>query len=289
MVVIKKKRKDKKSSKEARGKIPTAYSESQNNKNIHSITGSTWFHTIVIVGVTLLCFYRLPSHGFSLYDDQNFILENTAFQPISLTNAVRLWNPRHPIYQKIDYYMPLTVSSWALDAWISQIIYSEQRDVPKPGPFHTMGLIYHLINALLLFILLRQMTNTLWGSSLGALLFAIHPIQVEAVCWISSRPSTLSMLFCMSAFLIYLYYIRQARGSLFSSSDIRTSWDIERKKPHYPTVIKCFVLSSIVFSLAMLSKPVVLVFPLMVGALLWFLKRKEIFHYLKSLNPNWQE
>src|SRR5205814_7526638 len=61
----------------------------------------------------------------------------------------------------------------------------------------------HALNACLLFLALRRMTKAEWPSAFVAALFAIHPMHVESVAWVSERKDTLSTLFVMVALLLY--------------------------------------------------------------------------------------
>ena len=79
----------------------------------------------------------------------------------------------------------------------------------KAGGHHLTNLLLHTIAVLLLFTVLRQMTGALWKSALVAALFAIHPLHVESVAWVSERKDVLSALFF---FLMLGAYVRYARA-----------------------------------------------------------------------------
>ena len=71
-----------------------------------------------------------------------------------------------------------------------------------------MNIVLHAITAVLLFLLVRQMTGRLWPSALVAALFAIHPLRVESVAWISERKDVLSGLFFVLTLGAYVRYVR---------------------------------------------------------------------------------
>src|SRR5438034_4340790 len=81
----------------------------------------------------------------------------------------------------------------------------------NPGAHHLVNVFFHSIAAVLLFILLAQITNSIWASAFVAAVFAIHPLRVESVAWIAERKDVLSGVFFMLTLLAYLYYVRLPR------------------------------------------------------------------------------
>ena len=68
-----------------------------------------------------------------------------------------------------------------------------------PGSHHLVSLFFHLVNSLLLFFVFRLMTGDIWPSAFVAALFALHPLHVESVAWVSERKDVLSAFFGMLA------------------------------------------------------------------------------------------
>jgi hypothetical protein len=77
------------------------------------------------------------------------------------------------------------------------------------GAFHITNLIFHIVNTLLLFIILKQMTGGLWQSVFVAALFALHPLHVESVAWVSERKDVLSVFFWLLTMWAYLRYVNK--------------------------------------------------------------------------------
>ncbi|MCP4711492.1 MAG: glycosyltransferase family 39 protein, partial [Planctomycetes bacterium] len=71
---------------------------------------------------------------------------------------------------------------------------------------HLTNLVFHLLNTLLLFLLLNRMTHARWCSAIVAALFAIHPLHVESVAWVSERKDVLSTFFWLLTMWAYLRY-----------------------------------------------------------------------------------
>jgi hypothetical protein len=78
-----------------------------------------------------------------------------------------------------------------------------------PGGYHLTNLLLHLANTVLLFAVLRRMTGSAWRSGFVAALFALHPLHVESVAWISERKDVLSGFFWLSSLGAYDLYIRR--------------------------------------------------------------------------------
>ena len=77
-----------------------------------------------------------------------------------------------------------------------------------PGWIHLINVLIHIANTLLLFALLKKMTSSLWPSAFVAALFALHPMHVESVAWISERKDVLSTFFCFLTLLSYIAYAK---------------------------------------------------------------------------------
>lgn len=118
----------------------------------------------------------------------------------------------------------------------------------KPGWHHFTNLVLHVANTVLLFAVLRQLTGAVWASAMVAALFAIHPMHVESVAWVAERKDLLSTLF----FLLTLSaYARYARNPSISSP----------ANALRPLTSGAYWLALLWFSLALMSKPMVVTLP----------------------------
>ncbi|MBI9074308.1 MAG: tetratricopeptide repeat protein [Desulfatibacillum sp.] len=77
---------------------------------------------------------------------------------------------------------------------------------PYPGPHHLSSLFFHAMAVILFFLALKKMTGALWPSTLAALLFAVHPVNLEAFCWLTQRKTILTGFFGAGTLLTYAYY-----------------------------------------------------------------------------------
>lgn len=99
-------------------------------------------------------------------------------------------------------------STWQPLTWLSHALDCRRFGLNPSGP-HTTNVIIHSVNAVLLFLILASATGFLWRSLAVAALFALHPINVEAVAWIAQRKDLLSTLFFLLALAAYGWYARR--------------------------------------------------------------------------------
>jgi hypothetical protein len=151
----------------------------------------------LLAGATLLGLGRVVGNDFVNFDDPAYVTQNLDVQaglsPESVWWALGETGKSH-------FWHPLTWLSLQLDCSLFG---------PRPWGLHLTNLLLHTANAVLLFALLRWMTGAVWRSATVAALFALHPLHVESVAWVSERKDVLSGLFWMLCTLAYLSYLQQ--------------------------------------------------------------------------------
>ncbi len=135
-------------------------------------------------------------HEFVNYDDGKYVYDNPAVSKGLTLEGVR-WVITHPHGAN---WHPLTSLSHMLDCQIYGL---------NPAGHHGTNVLFHMATVILLFLVLRQMTGSLWRSAFVAAVFAIHPLRVESVAWISERKDVLSGFFFMLTLGAYLRYVRR--------------------------------------------------------------------------------
>lgn len=140
---------------------------------------------------TFAVFFPVTSASWVLYDDDLDIYENPF---LSLTWAGLKWMFTDASYR--GRYMPLSWLSWAAN-WQAS---------PTPAAFHTVDLLLHCANAALLYLVLRSLFDKLarWCAAAGALLWALHPLRVEAVALASNRTYEQALFFLLVSALLWL-------------------------------------------------------------------------------------
>ena len=152
--------------------------------------------SIFLVAITWAIFAQTVHHQFVNYDDPLYVLENAHVRS-GLSWRGIAWAFTHVHSQN---WHPLTTMSHMLDCQLFGL---------NPGAQHLVNVFWHGIAALLLFILLRQATGSVWRSVFVAAVFAIHPLRVESVAWISERKDVLSGALFMLTLLAYVHWTRK--------------------------------------------------------------------------------
>ncbi len=152
---------------------------------------------IVCLLLTVLIFSaygRILCHEFVILDDKVYVTEAPHVRAgLSRAGIRRAFTTFHA-----NFYHPLTTLSHMLDCHLYGL---------KPGMHHLTSLLLHTANSLLLFLLFRRMTHSLWPSAVVAYLFALHPLHVESVAWVSERKDVLSAFFWILAMWAYARYV----------------------------------------------------------------------------------
>src|SRR2546430_331600 len=147
----------------------------------------------VLAAITWLVFGQTLGHQFVTYDDPQYVYENAKISAGLSLEGVS-WAFTHTI---AGNWHPLTTVSHMFDCQLYGL---------KPAGHHFTNVLLHTIAVILLFVVLRQITGTLWRSAFVAVLFAIHPLHVESVAWISERKDVLSAVFFMLTLAAYVRY-----------------------------------------------------------------------------------
>jgi Tfp pilus assembly protein PilF len=195
-----------------------------------------------LIAITWAVFAQTGGFQFVNYDDPLYVLDN-AHVRAGLSWRGIAWAFTH-IHS--HNWHPLTTMSHMLDCQLFGL---------KPGAHHFGNVLLHSATAVLLFFLLEQLTRspsrtgTIWSSAFVAAVFAIHPLRVESVAWISERKDVLSGLFFVLTLLAYFYYTR---------------------KPN----LGRYVTMSILFACGLMSKPMLVTLPIILLLLdYWPLER----------------
>lgn len=158
------------------------------------------FHLHALAGVLCLTVaVYLPVFGFDFlnWDDEWYVLNNPLITGWDVSNLVRIFSE-----PSVKNYAPLTTLSLLVDHTLWGL---------QPGGYHGTNLLLHLVNACLVYLLLWRLTRSRFISWLTALLFAVHPVQVETVAWISSRKGLLSGTFILASLIFWLRPERNSR------------------------------------------------------------------------------
>lgn len=205
-----------------------------------------WLPVLLIVAATLAAFAPVVRHEFVAWDDDFTLQLNPRMRNPSVENMAYYW--RHSF---MDLYVPVTYTVWSGLAFVAKAIGTPGPDgSPDPRIFHAASILVHAINATLVFWLLRRFLKKPWPAAAGALLFALHPLQVEAVAWASGLKDLLCATFCLTAVAQYVQSVQPAESGEAERSPAR-------RRVHY-------ALSLAAMALGMLSKPGAIIVPALI-------------------------
>jgi tetratricopeptide (TPR) repeat protein len=184
---------------------------------------------VFLIAITWLVFGQTLSHEFVNFDDHVYVYENPVITG-GLTLPGIIWAFTHTHARN---WHPLTTISHMLDCQLFGL---------NAGGHHFTNVFLHTIAVVLLFLVLRQMmggpsrTGSVWPSAFVAALFAVHPLHVESVAWISERKDVLSGVFFMLTLAAYARYARQPSAARY-------------------------IMMTILFALGLMSKPMLVTMP----------------------------
>ena len=149
---------------------------------------------LILVILTVVVFRQLPSFDFVNLDDNIYVTENTHIQSgLTVRNITWAFKTTYA-----NFWHPLTLISHMLDCQLFGL---------NPGMHHFSALLLHILSTLLLFAVFNRMTGKQLQSAVVAILFAVHPLHVESVAWISERKDLLSTLFWLLTMYAYARYV----------------------------------------------------------------------------------
>ncbi len=192
----------------------------------------------IIIGLTLFVYWNIKDHQFLNFDDNVYVSSNPYVKNGFSLESIK-WTFT---FTDVSYWHPLTLLSHMLDCQLFGV---------KAGPQLLVNLAIHILNALLLFLIILKMSGAEMKAACIALLFALHPLNVESVAWLAERKTVLSTLFLFGAIYTYLHYAEK------------------KKKWKYALIL-------FLYAFGLMSKPMILTFPVLLLLLdYWPLKRFE--------------
>jgi tetratricopeptide (TPR) repeat protein len=198
----------------------------------------------LFAGVVIV-YGQLAGHNFVNYDDEEYVTQNAhVMSGLTLENIRWAFTESHS-----SNWHPLTWMSHMLDVQLFEM---------KAGRHLMTNLLLHGLNSILLFLLLRRATSETWRSAAVAGLFALHPLHVESVAWVSERKDVLSTLFFMLTIWLYI------------------AWTEKRTPLRY-------ILTVFAFALGLMSKPMLVTLPFVLLLLDWWPLRRFSLDSLAKL------
>jgi len=206
---------------------------------------------LIPLAVAAIVFAPACRFDFVSWDDLDLVVQNPQLHPPTRQNLQAFWTAP---YQRL--YTPATYSLW----WMLSRLGGGVTDARA---FHAANLLLHLFAVALVFSILRTCIRWDWAALAGTLLFAVHPLQVETVAWVSGMNNLLSAVFCLAAIRLYLEFARR--------------WSADRWA--------FYAGATLVFLLALLAKPTSVAAPLMAAVLDVAVLRRRIAKAALAILP----
>ncbi|MBX9788091.1 MAG: tetratricopeptide repeat protein [Pirellulales bacterium] len=207
---------------------------------------STVAAPLLLIALVLVVYGRTATFDFLSWDDGYHVTQNPWLNPPSAAGLAHLWQKPY-----FGLYAPVVYTAFAAESLISGWISGANQ--PEPWVFHLGSVLLHAANVLLVYQLARRLIGLIWPAAAGAALFAAHPLQVEAVAWVSDTRGLLSALFGLFAVQLVLPIHRD------NSVGRRRRWFTMLR---YAAATACYLA-------ALCSKPTVAVVPLVVLVVVW--------------------
>lgn len=200
-----------------------------------SVTVPHWAIYAVLI-FTALIYIRALFNGFASLDDDAYLFDNPFIRNFSFDGIKAIFSS----FYEANYH-PLTTLTYLFEFNFYGL---------NPVPFHLLNVLLHLLNTMLVYKLVEKLSGNRLGALLVALLFAVHPMHVESVAWISERKDVLYTVFYLGALLAYLKYMK---------SDFKGNY---------------YWLCLIMFILSLMSKSAAVTLPVLMIAFDFYKKRK---------------
>ena len=191
---------------------------------------------LCLIAAIIIVYGKVKTFDFVGYDDELYVTKNLYVQKGVSPEGLK-WA-----------FTTFHAANWHPLTWLSHMLDCELFGL-DPSGHHWTNVEFHVANTLLLFIILFKMTGTLWKSAIVAALFALHPLHVESVAWISERKDVLSTFFGLLSIAAYYNYVKKSS-------------------------VKYYILVIVLLSLGLMAKPMLVTIPFVLLLLdFWPLKR----------------
>jgi len=213
---------------------------------------------LLLALATVAVYWPVARLGFINFDDADYVSANPRVQAGLTRESIR-WA-----------FTSLYASNWHPVTWLSHMLDCQIYGL-RVGAHHVTSLLLHIVNSLLLFGLLQRLTGAFWRSALVAALFALHPLHVESVAWLSERKDVLSALFFMLTLGAYARYVEGSRKNAEGRRQNPAS-----RITHHASLY--YLLALLFFALGLMSKPMLVTTPFVLLLLdYWPLGRVSAF------------
>jgi tetratricopeptide (TPR) repeat protein len=215
---------------------------------------------LFLTAAALIAFWQVNQCDFVDLDDPLYVAKNIHIRDGITTQAIR-WA-----------FTTGYAGNWHPVTWMSHML-DVQLFGLKPRWHHLTNLLFHIANTLLLFFVFHRMTKAPWKSAFVAGLFALHPLHVESVAWISERKDVLSTFFWMLTMGAYIYYVEHRTEDGRQRTGDGEKWTSILR---FPSSVFRYSAVLVFFALGLMAKPMLVTLPFVLLLLdYWPLERLD--------------
>lgn len=230
---------------------PTSFSEQRAIQR--PLWQRDWFLALLLVALVFICYAQVFNAKF-IWDDESHLTQNPCIVgPLGLKEV---WTSARAVY----YPLVLT-TFWIVHRFVGL----------SPWPYHFLNVLLHAGSAIVLWQVLRRLSVR--GGWLGAALWALHPVMVQSVAWITELKNTQSGLFYLLSVFCFLKCDKRSSISRIQSSPNQNEAVISVSpscRAEGSGSFALFALSLLFFILATLSKPSVVMLPVVLALCIWW-------------------
>jgi len=225
-------------------------------QNFTSMTRQKLLIVLVLLGATVGVYWPLMSYEFVNWDDLDLVIQNP-YLARTWPNLQRIWSgPYMGLYTPVAYTF-----WWAIGDFASHRAVEGPMGTLNASMFHAGNVALHAVNVLLVFAVVNSLVNRPWAACAGALLFAMHPVQVEPVAWVSGMNNLICGAFSLLALWMYIESVKpRPMVAVFSPSASEEPKTATNGRGFTRGAL--YVGATCAFVLALFAKPVALVVPI---------------------------
>jgi protein O-mannosyl-transferase len=233
------------------------------NKDINTHNSlDKYLHYLILSGIiifTLIIYSGTIQNEFTNWDDNVQVESNKDIKSLNTENILKIFSSRY-----VGMYQPIPTLTYALEYNFFE---------SDPIVYHATNLLFHLFNIILVFLLFFKITKRYDITYLVSILFAVHPMNTESVCWISCRSNLVFTLFYLASLIFYLRSI----GSELKDNALKTKEKFKNEKGNtfnQLLINKNYLFSLLLFILSLFSKATAVTLPLVLILLDYYFGKK---------------
>ncbi len=202
---------------------------------------SAYIATTAVIGLSVFLYLNTLNNDFVNFDDPDLVIRNNYIKRLNVQNIKDIFTPG-----VVGAYQPVRTLSYAIDYHFWKL---------NPAGFHLTNIICHAFSTLFVYLIAYVLTRQVSTAALTSLLFAAHPVHVEAIAWVAGRRDVLSSTFGLVSFFCFIKCLHPQQND---NQKIQSPSSALRLAPS-----AWYIFSLVFFASALLTKPSLVILPLL--------------------------